>query len=298
MRKSQIARSSDLPATFSLAKYAPVKDFGIADWVVNLEMRVLNAFILSRKRSYPDADFAPLDFTEAIFSNPIWPSEKFKDKPGLTKHIDVRSVADMTVSDYFFGGSEFHPQGFKPYFEAFTRSLNSTHERDGILDTPLWKAYEDSCIDDDRNVFVEIDLHASEEKIVSDFREWLTSIRAQRQIKVPSKSLSENDFRSWHAYRLLPYLDLSNWAAARGVQITQQVIGAALFPDEYDISLAERIRKVVAPLAREVAHESFCNALRSQALAELAEQNSTKVIPGKWDNIIVTDKGWMPIMPD
>ena len=205
----------------------------------------------------------------------------------------------MTVSDHFYGGSEHLPEGLQPYYEQFKQSLES-QDRAGeqLRYTPLWKAYEKIGIDDSGEVFVGVDLHAPEEKIVSDFRHWLTDIRIQKGVKAPSKRLTASDFRNWSDYGLLPYLDLSNWASARDIQITQQVIGAAIFPGEYDLSLSERIRKVVAPMARGVTHEAFTDALRAQALAELAEQNSTKAIPDKWDNVVITDGGWMPLEPD
>ena len=70
---------------------------------------------------------------------------------------------------------------------------------------------------------------------------------------------------------ILPYLDLTLWAQAHGVEITQHAIGSALFPDEYDVNLAERIRKVTKPRALKVSTESYVRALLSLAAASLAE---------------------------
>ncbi len=63
-------------------------------------------------------------------------------------------------------------------------------------------------------------------------------------------------------------MDLSFWADINGYRLTNQVLGIALFPDEYNVGLADRIRKVVAPLALAASSPAYVEALQSQALEE------------------------------
>jgi hypothetical protein len=90
--------------------------------------------------------------------------------------------------------------------------------------------------------------------------------------------ITKDDLANWHRYAVLPYFDLTNWAASQGAEISQPVLGRALFPDEYDVDLTERIRKVVSPYAQRIGNSAFSNALMMQALADIAESNNENII--------------------
>lgn len=293
MKRVLLAKRSDLPSSFSIAKYQSTNDFGIADWVVNLEMRVFCAFMVSLVDRDSASEWDCKAFSDQILETPIYSASGFEKNPGLRKYVSSSHVRDMTVSDFYFGDRKHQGDRFEKYIQAFDRYVDAPNgeapEDKALVEQPLWRAYEAVGIDDDRNVGLYVDLHGTEEKIVEDFRSWLRSISEERGIRTPKRTFDKRDFQGWCSSQLLPYLDLTNWAAARGTQISQQVLGTALFPEEYDVALSERIRKVVAPAARSIAHESFTDALRSQALSELAERNLHDSIPGKWDNILMAD---------
>ncbi len=284
MRKSQVSKRIELPPGFAIEKYAKTKDFSLAEWLAHIEMRALCAHIISLKREYPQISFDPPKFTLAIIDNPLYSTHRLEDPSQCSKkNAYSLSVRDMKVFDYFFGGEEYQPEGFGKYIAAFKKFHEEPYFFDEeLLEVPLWRAYDDLAISDECEVFVKIDLHATEEKIVSEFRQWLKNIRSERGIQAPSKRIGDSDVTDWLNYGLLPYLDLTNWAAANDKAITQQVMGVALFPDEYDVNLAERIRKVVTPMARAVANESFTDALRAQLHADAAEQETGQVIPEKY----------------
>jgi len=293
MRKSQVSKLAELPPSFSIEKYARTKDFSLAEWLVHIEMRVLCGYIISLRRKYSKPDFDPENFTLTIIDNPLYSTHSLEEPSRCSKkHVHHISVNDMTVHDYFFGGEEYQPEGFAKYISAFKQANEKPYIFDKeLLDVPLWRAYENLGMNDLSDVFVRIDLHATEEKILGEFRQWLRNIRHEKGIQAPSRRIGDSDVSDWLSYGLLPYLDLTNWAEANDKVITQQVIGVALFPDEYEVNLAERIRKVVAPMARAVANESFTDAFRAQLLSEAAEQKTDQIIPGKFDCTIATDEG-------
>lgn len=282
MPKTQISKRDELPSNFSIGKYSDTKNWGISEWVTNLEIRLLiGGAITFRNRADTDLDlgFDLARLTDHILREPILCEKQPLKQAGLIKEVSHTSVSDMTVFDFFCGSESAIPEQLKLPLELFKRTLNTNQTKNVFIMRPLWKLYEDVEIDDLGEVFVRVDLNSTEEKTIEDFRTWLKNIRALRDIKTPTKQFTKNDFESWSRYGLLPYLDLSNWAKARNTTISQQVIGATLFPDEFDISLAERVRKVTAPMARSVAQESFIDALRAQAAAELAEQSHKKTVP-------------------
>ncbi len=69
---------------------------------------------------------------------------------------------------------------------------------------------------------------------------------------------------SWAKFQILPFVDLSNWAKLEDVKIPDPVMGAALFPNEYDVSLSERIAKVVRPKAKWLTRQSVVSAIEAQ----------------------------------
>jgi hypothetical protein len=98
-------------------------------------------------------------------------------------------------------------------------------------------------------------------------------------MEVPKRAVSEADLHDWSQHRILPYLDLTFWAEVEGVALTQQLLGEVLFPREYGVNLAERIRKTVAPLARKVVTYDFCNYLVVQVLEELRATGKIRLLP-------------------
>ena len=66
--------------------------------------------------------------------------------------------------------------------------------------------------------------------------------------------------------QLLGYLDLTHWANVNDFEISQNCLGLALFPSEFEVALNDRVRKVIVPLAKRVTQDSFLTTLRAQAL--------------------------------
>lgn len=292
-----IKRVEDLPKSFSLEKYADVAGFDIGKWVPNLEARTYTRFLLGNgrlKRLYhPEYRKEAMTRTTYWLANPMAPSRSL-DGPGVYKNVDSSHVTDLTVVDYLYSGQETmidaDRPGYKKFLDAFKEfeahpSMAPDEVLAQIMSTPVWKMHREAGIDDEDTVTINVDLHGSEEKIVSDFIAWLRRTRQTIGIVAPKKRFSRQDFIEWTNFAILPYLDLTCWADAHEIEITQQVLGIALFPNDFNVNLAERIRKVVRPLALTAVGEVSTNALRSQALAELAESNSDQSIPGKFDSV-------------
>ena len=112
---------------------------------------------------------------------------------------------------------------------------------------------------------VEVDLSAPDQIIVKDFRAWLKT--ARRTYSIESKnSFTESMRQDWSDYGVLPYLDLSFWARANNLPLTDAVMGNALFPDSDVVSNVERVRKVVRPKAKWLMNPSVLQEIEAQVL--------------------------------
>lgn len=291
----QTHQSSELfPSNFSLEKYRAVSSFTIVDWAVNLKRRSYCRFLLGEgqvERGNFHALFPnhkeelakrALPYSEELISFPVESTEGLEaDFWGNSKGNHVR---DFTVTDYCIYATDLEREEDDPknemegYVQLY-RMHESTHpsQKPSALKIPLWKAYSQVGLVPDERVLVSVNLEGAEEAIISDFVIWLKETRRAFNIQTPNtpgKLPSAQEFQDWSRYMILPYLDLTLWAQAHRVDLTQHAIGLALFPDEYDVNLAERIRKVTKPLAMKASKESYVRALLSLAAASLAESKT------------------------
>ncbi|WP_144403601.1 DUF6387 family protein [Caballeronia zhejiangensis] len=278
--KSTLNKLGDLPRQFDIGKYDVTASFSPVDWLVNLEIRVL------RKAMFANNLLGDgLDVAERFLDNPIIPAKQgLMDDIGLSKVANTRQVRNVSAFDELSATSWFAPEETRArdYVEAYQRavaepSTASDADMRLLFDTPAWKMHQDSNIAPNTEVAALVDLHASEEKVVEDFRQWFRETRAALGIADLKRRFNSVDFDRWHTNRVLAYSDLMFWVEASQRKITNQLIGVALFPDDYDVALADRIRKVVSPLASNVVAEAFTNALRSQILE--TERKSAKNVP-------------------
>lgn len=115
--------------------------------------------------------------------------------------------------------------------------------------------------------YVEVQLSAPDEVIVRDFTAWLTAIRRDDSFEhAPVRRFSPKELARWAHNRVLPYIDLVIAAKYCGVSLAAHKIGEIIFPD-MDLDAAEKIRKTVAPLQRELLSYGMLDALQQAANA-------------------------------
>ncbi|MGU7853103.1 DUF6387 family protein [Burkholderia orbicola] len=276
-----------VPRNFQLGRYAATDSFDIVDWVLNLEARF---FLLCLSSSEKDHSKGTENFVNSLLDDPVVkPAAASISGPPQ----DFSAVMDFDISDYFWGGVQ--DDRFASYKEAFDRSLDAGKITDidrELLSKPMWMMFAECDLGYEENVVVRINLHSSEEKIVRDFTNWLRRTREHLSISAPRRPVQRRDFEEWSRFKVLPFLDLWLWSRVHGIRIPHQEIGVALFPDELDVNVAERIRKVVVPLAQKICAESFTDALRVQAENEIAQGGAANTLSGKFANFKFGKNGW------
>lgn len=115
---------------------------------------------------------------------------------------------------------------------------------------------------------VVVNLSATDEQIKNDFAHWLTHYRQAINYQHKKKLYTQVDFDYWVEYGVIPYLDLVLIAKIEGKKITQNKLARIIFPDEYDVDIVERLRKITKPTAEWLIKSEICNALSTQLAYE------------------------------
>jgi hypothetical protein len=123
---------------------------------------------------------------------------------------------------------------------------------------------------DDRMARITVNLSAADEQIKRDFNHWLAHCRQENDIKSQKKLFTQTDFDYWIEYGVIPYMDLMLIARIENKRITQNKLARLIFPNEYDIDIVERLRKVTKPVAEELINNEIHKALSAQLSSEKA----------------------------
>jgi hypothetical protein len=154
---------------------------------------------------------------------------------------------------------ELHEKWF-PQFRAGDTSL--LKEREKLINKyngPIDADYE-------TDGFIQVDLSATDQQLVEDFSLWLKAKRAEQHDRRTSP-ITGKDFADWVDSKVLPYFDLVAISKIEGTPLSNHLIGDLLFPNELDVDVAERVRKVTKRKAQQVFSYETMEILSAQCLA-------------------------------
>ncbi len=202
----------------------------------------------------------------------IWHSRK------AAKPYDSYSVRSLTVLEAVSYGEELQDRQaffakFKAAREADENTSTATPEQQMLLDYPYDLRFKDMGVSSEGLTNVVVDLSATDEQILTDFRHWLSTFRKVIGITAPPRNFDERQFKDWIDSRVVPYIDLTLWTQANNIIITQNTLGEALFPDEDSIDTTERIRRTVKPKAEHLLREETARALEYQSTTSSLAEN-------------------------
>jgi hypothetical protein len=96
---------------------------------------------------------------------------------------------------------------------------------------------------------IKVDLGASNKEILTAFKTWLHTTRDKDADISYKNNFNTVNYSQWSENCVLAFLDITIWSIIESVNIKNHVMGQFLFPNEYDVDLSEKIRKVTSPLA-------------------------------------------------
>jgi hypothetical protein len=181
--------------------------------------------------------------------------------------FETYSVQSLTAFDCFCLANEEKLGDIWKACPAYDE-MKATEKQINLVETPLDLLFKQAGFFEDGMARLTIDLNATDEQIVSDFRHWLTEYRKSTGIKAPTNNFTEKHFKEWQQWRVLPYIDLVMMAKAEGKSLTQARIAGLIFPDERDIDIVDRVRRTTKPKAEWLVTEATCNAMEAQLQAE------------------------------
>ncbi len=205
MNTSAALQPSDLPKSFDLKKYEACATFSAAEWYNNLKVRGLQRSTATDHREYfLDGLRGGADH---ILMYPILAPRELKEGDGgYLKTVSRSQVRDQTAFELLTGnwviddyGDSAHQYrdafaivdretyGEAKYDDAATRAYDA-------LEVPAWKMLNDVGIGIFGSVAVNVDLFASEEKLVDDFRAWLRVTREALNIPTIQRRFARTDF--------------------------------------------------------------------------------------------------------
>lgn len=288
----------ELPKWFDLKKYEGLSALDLPGWSRQITIRAFVHWMLLTYLPKYETELTNADQKDVLGSqrkdaenwvrqfteDPIIPVYLNEDHlniwhtRGERKPYDAYTVWSSNAVHAYYIGLDMQRADADPLWAELRMALEAadtgkdTPEQTELIDTPLDLIYKRLGISSEGSCNVTVDLSATDEQIMADFRHWLTHFRKEIGIQAPAQNLTEKDFRIWIDAQVIPYIDLHLWALANHRQVTQNVLGQALFPDELDADTTERIRRTTRPKAERMLREEFAHAVERQVQAFLIAQ--------------------------
>lgn len=197
----------------------------------------------------------------------MWPKPKHNNSDGHIAHL-VNQFKTNPLDDKC---------GFwiVPSSESSVNELIIMPHQQGVssTDTGLTGSHKFPSVDiatqraiSQRSLTINID--ATDKQIEKDFADWLKKLRAEQLGGNVKNSFTNTVYERWIKYNVLAYLDLMIVAEVERKELTQDMAGELLFPHEYNITLADRIKDTVVKWAKNATSPRTLKALAAQIAAE------------------------------
>ncbi len=263
----RISKRGHLPAWFNLKRYECTSIFSLHQWTHELEER-------GRLLSWSKSD-------DLVFEE----GDLLKRFDTILKNLGKNKFDSMVIQgepkniddEYFnVGSSSVSPLNYV-LARTLMQDVKKKEQLDKIVKKSLFSSLYDlgneatkpieNHLDDGFEMsHVIVNMMAPDEFILEDFKRWLSFQRRYSGFTSRIKKIEKKDFDDWSEKKVLAYIDLMIWQNLTSTVFTQQQIGEALFPNEIGVSLGERIRKTIKPLAEELLEKRMLENLISQSI--------------------------------
>jgi hypothetical protein len=264
-----------LPEWFDIENYNEAKFLTPLEWYENLNKRRM--FFVYHSLSHSDRPNIPIwrkedakaqckKLIDLIVNNPIL--KVANDKEIYYPKTTVKALRNGNLVQNYNLLVDNAPPIFFDYLKLHNQSKDEAFTL-SHRDETLKNFFQGECLSWMRQfALAEVNLYATDEHIIEDFKVWLANARSKLNKKSAKKIFSMADFNEWDEYKILPYLDLKSWGLFSGCHLTQAMIGNALFPDELDIDTTERIRRTTKKKADWLMNHTVLDALGVQLKKE------------------------------
>lgn len=275
-------KSKGLPEWFSLQNYNETKFLTPLEWYENLHKRRM-FFVFQRMADSNRQDISAWRKEDAV-KRCKEIHDLIAEKPVIRVNDDKKIYYDKTTVYSLNNGDlvdnyNWLTKNAPPVFFEYVELLNQSRDDAFTLtfkNKDLRSYFKDQCSSwNNEKALLSINLHASDEHIIEDFKKWLANTRSGLAKKSTKKTFSTTDLTEWTDYKILPYLDLKIWSIFTDCHITQVIIGNAIFPDELNVDTTERIRRTTKKKAEWLMNNSILDAFGVQIQKEREHNKAT-----------------------
>ena len=271
-------RPNGLPEWFNLENYKDAELLSPFEWHENLYIRkMFYVYLESAKNGWAnggekDAMGRCKEIIEVITTKPVLRKSNEK-KWYSSKANTVDFLSNNTLIQDYKLLAERAPSCFSEVMRLENQIKHQDQKITDFIDANelsalaeyLYRPFSPSRGSEAR---ITVNLLATDEHLMSDFKEWLANVRKNSYYKITKKPFSLTDFKEWAEFKILPYLDLKIWSEFTDCQITQTIIGNAIFPDEFKVDTTERIRRTTKKKAEWLMDSLLLDALDAQIQKE------------------------------
>lgn len=255
----------ELPSWFDLKNYESLSNLTIEQWakVIYTRYELVNSLNQSKPRTHRNAqetDNATDDYltilaaiSRAPFSHSTTDSYPALRKP--VSHLDIDDLIELwgTISPKILDSSRY------AYADKETADFSFI---ENTIDSAL--ALEKQQLINQAKTFLSIDLTAPDQHLFDSFKIFLKNEREKRKHYYRNKNFQQSDINRWLKQRCIQFFDLSLYLKITNTDESLQAIGLAIFPEDYDVALSERIRKTTKPLTEALISEQTVRILEAQ----------------------------------
>lgn len=247
---------------FDVNKYQPAEDMTLEDWVTAFRHRTAIGCMVDISPSVDDPHIAK--YVSELMEHPIRSLRpganafdglatgrpKVWDKQLFYFLTDLEIINHPKMSDFKSVLDLFGTEHFDEASDVLFQSVDEVSRERGLPMLP--------------EQVVHVDLNATDERLVSDFRVWLNEKRTRLASLAPKRNVSAVEMKEWAQFCVLGCIDLDIFSRSVGGSISNATLGLLLFPNEYDVDLSERVRKVTRPMAAKVMSGAFLHSIADQ----------------------------------
>ena len=221
---------------------------------------------IRKNDSHINGNSKPSNDAFLAFSNELMKSE--------TNDVEFGLIKEQTLFDLIqiiFERRDFNEilESYPDYSAVSMSWIRAYFERD-LSKIKIFESFQTKykvpAVHPDLNSrLIEVDVSGSDEQIKEHFSDWLSNQRAaDLELNRRSTRIGKNDFNVWIASKIIPYFDLVTISKIDRVRLSNHKIGDLLFPDEIDVDVAERVRKVTKPKAKKIMSSATIALLEAQ----------------------------------
>jgi hypothetical protein len=243
-----------IPPDFKIEKYEAAKNLDLYGWFVNLSMRIIY-------------QSSPSDCIElgVILVKPPFNASNYTGVDLSYLESEFGVVKRLVLDDLMNVIEDLEKDGRNRDFIELYQHVSENG--DSISAKKKLRTFDIPKIDSEE--WLSIDLSFSDNEIKNAFENWLKRKRqdilgsntVRRSGREPViRDFSKAAIRRWHSNRVLPYLDLKNWNSVQGNNVTSEILGQILFPNNKNGSTS-MIDDTVKPLAKKLLSSQIRNRM-------------------------------------